>query len=153
MIVDWKIKKKRGNFRPVLTYNIKLESFERSLAIHAVNIESKIPYIPRSHENFCLPGENERHPNWEPKRFHRLQVPYFKTGETNGFIRLPFKESNDFPEVESAFRELRTVYEEKVCIAYNQAPFESKGSLDISCKTKEKVAAKVTADKLLAIFG
>ncbi|NDY74492.1 hypothetical protein DO021_21685 [Desulfobacter hydrogenophilus] len=153
MKISWEIKKKRGNYRPVLTYTMTLESFEKSLAIHAVSVKSFIPRLPRPHENFCLPGENERHPHWIPKRFHIFQVPYFKAGETSGFIRLPYRESGKYPEVETSFRQLRDTYEEKVCEAYGQGPFENRGNLDISAETREHVAAKVTANRLLAIFN
>nr|WP_320014496.1 hypothetical protein [uncultured Desulfobacter sp.] len=55
--------------------------------------------------------------------------------------------------METAFRQLRDTYEEKVCEAYGQAPFETLGNLDISAETQEHVAAKVTANRLLAIFN
>ncbi|WDP92751.1 MAG: hypothetical protein HUN04_24730 [Desulfobacter sp.] len=153
MKINWKIRKKRGNYRPVLNYTMTLEPFEKSLAIQAVSIQSFIPEIPRPHESFCLPGKNERHQAWIPDRFHCLQVPYFKSGETRGFIRLPYRASGEYPEVEASFRELRDKYEEKVCIAYGQAPFETGGELDISSHTREVVAARVAADRLLAVFN
>ena len=153
MKIQWKIKKKRGNFRPSLSYHITLEDFEKQLAIHAVRIESQIPVIPRAHESFCLPGENERDPNWSPKGFHLIQVPYFKTGEVSEFIRLPFRESGDYPEVEASFRALRQKYEAKVSEAYGQSPFEFTGGLEMSRATGKKVAARVTADRLLTLFA
>ncbi len=153
MKINWKIKKKRGNFRPILTYTMTLESFEKSLAIQAVSVQSQIPEIPRPHENFCMPGENERHPAWTPKRFHCLQVPYFKIGEASGFIRLPFSETGEYPEVEASFRDLRQAYEAQVSIAYGQAPFETVGDLDLTAETRAQVAARVTADRLLKIFN
>lgn len=155
MKINWKIKKRRGNFRPVLTYTLILESFEKALAIQAVAVKSLIPEIPRRHESFCLPDENERHPCWSPSpdRCHWLQVPYFKTGETRGFIRLPFTETGKYPEVEASFRKLQKAYEEKICIAYGQAPFETAGDLDISPEIQEQISPRVTADRLLAIFN
>ena len=153
MRIKWQIKKKRGNFRPTLNYTITLESFEKNLAIHSVGLETQIPELPSAHKSYCLPGENERHPLWSPKRFHWIQVPYFKTGRVSEFIRLPFRESRDYPEVEESFRELRRIYEEKVCEAYGQSPFEQNGSLDITPSTQKKVAARVTADRLMGLFG
>nr|WP_319493163.1 hypothetical protein [uncultured Desulfobacter sp.] len=153
MQITWQIKKKRGNFRPRLTYKITLESFEKELAIHAVQIESHIPMIPSSHLSYCLPGEHERSRLWTPDRYHVLQVPYFKDGFTNGFIRLPFKTSGQYPEVVSSFEKLREEYEKKVCSVYAHPPLEQTGRLDISDETRSRIASRVTADRLLSLFG
>lgn len=153
MKVDWQIKKKRGNFRPRLIYTITLESFEKKLAIHAVQVESHIPMIPSSHLSYCLPGEHERNPSWKPDRYHVFQVPYFKDGYTDGFIRLPFKDSGHYPEVVSSFKKLREAYEKKVISVYACPPLEQTGSLDISEDTRSQIASRVTADRLLSLFG
>lgn len=153
MQIDWKITKKRGNHRPTLNYTITLEAFEKKLAIHAVNVQSRIPEIPNSHESFCLPGENERHCEWCPKGFHRIQVPYFKKGVSHEFIRLPFRESGEYPEVEASFKALREHYETQVRHAYGHSPFETQGSLGITRVTRKQVAAKVTAERLLGLFS
>lgn len=152
MKIDWKITKKRGNFRPALTYTIVLESFEKKLAMHAVWVESSLPEIPKSHAGYCLPGENERHPEWRPSSFHRFQVPFFKNGECRGFLRLPFRESGEYPEVEASFKALRQAYEAAVCKVYGSTPIADTGTLDMSSEAKEQVAAKVTADRLLSLF-
>ncbi|MCG8548844.1 MAG: hypothetical protein MI799_00420 [Desulfobacterales bacterium] len=153
MKINWQIKKKRGNFRPRLTYTITLESFEKKLAIHAVQVESHIPMIPSSHLSYCLPGEHERSPSWAPDRYHVFQVPYFKDGYTDGFIRLPFKESGQYPEVVSSFKKLREAYEKKVINVYAHPPLEQTGSLDISEDTRSQISSRVTADRLLSLFG
>jgi hypothetical protein len=153
MKINWQIKKKRGNFRPRLLYTITLESFEKKLAIHAVQIQSHIPMIPSSHLSYCLPGEHERSPSWKPDRYHVFQVPYFKDGYTDGFIRLPFKDSGQYPEVVSSFKKLREAYEKKVQSVYAHPPLEQTGSLDISRETQSQIASRVTADRLLALFG
>ncbi len=62
MQITWNIQKKRGNFRPCLNYSLILESFEKKLAINAIQIETLIPQIPNPHQNYCMPGENERSP-------------------------------------------------------------------------------------------
>lgn len=153
MKIDWQIQKKRGNFRPRLKYTITLESFEKELAIHAVWIESQIPVIPNSHLSYCMPGEHERSLSWKPDRYHVFQVPYFKDGYMDGFIRLPFKESGEYPEVASSFEKLREEYEKKVRKAYAHPPLEQTGSLDISDDTRTRIASTVTANRLLALFG
>lgn len=153
MRVNWKISKKRGNYRPSLNYTITLERFERELAINAVHVETRIPEVPNPHAAFCMPGHGERAPGWTPSRFHRIQVPWFKTGIASEFIRLPFRESGAYPEVEAAFRALREVYEAEVCAAYGQAPLEEERQLDMSAAARKQVAARVTAGRLLALFG
>ncbi len=153
MKINWQIKKKRGNFRPRLTYTITLESFEKELAIHAVRVESHIPMIPSSHLSYCLPGEHERSLSWKPDRYHVFQVPYFKIGYADGFIRLPFKDSGQYPEVVSSFKKLREAYEKKVRTVYAQPPLEQTGSLDISEETRSRIAPMVTASRLLSLFG
>lgn len=153
MKINWQIKKKRGNFRPRLTYTLTLESFEKELAIHAVQVESHIPVIPSSHLSYCLPGEHERSLSWKPDRYHVFQVPYFKDGYTDGFIRLPFKDSGQYPEVALSFKKLREEYEKKVCNVYAHPPLEQAGSLDISEETRTRIASRVTASRLLSLFS
>ena len=152
MKVDWQILKKRGNFRPTLTYTITLEPFEKKLAVHAVWVESHIPEIPNPSQRYCLPGENERSPVWIPSEFHRLQVPFFKIGERRDFMRLPFRESGEYPEVESSFLALRNAYETVVKTVYGKEPIHQRGALDMSPETRTCVAARVTADRLLNLF-
>jgi len=153
MEINWQIKKKRGNFRPRLTYTITLESFEKKLAIHAVQVESHIPMIPSSHLSYCLPGQHERILSWKPDRYHVFQVPYFKDGYIDGFIRLPFKDSGQYPEVVSSFKKLREEYEKKMRSVYAHPPLEQTGSLDISEDTRSRIASRVTANRLLSLFG
>ena len=152
MKIDWQISKKRGNFRPRLSYELTLETFEKKLAIHAVQVESLIPVIPKSHLSYCMPGENEREASWTPDRFHILQVPYFKEGVSTGFIRLPFRDANEYPEVEASFKKLRDEYEIKVRQAYASGPINEAGSLDISESTRGQISARVTADRLLSMW-
>ena len=153
MEINWQIKKKRGNFRPRLTYTITLESFEKKLAIHAVQVESHLPMIPSSHLSYCLPGQHERSLSWKPGRYHVFQVPYFKDGYIDGFIRLPFKDSGQYPEVVSSFKKLREEYEKKVRSVYAHPPLEQTCSLDISEDTRSRIASRVTASRLLSLFG
>ncbi len=153
MRIEWSIKKKRGNFRPTLTYTLALEDHEKALAVHSVHVDSQIPYIPRPHESHCLPGENERAENWEPKDFKRLSVPHFKTGEIREFLRLPFRESMEYPEVEEAFRQLRGRFEAVLSQVYSLNAFERTGELGVSRQTAEDVAPAVMAQKLLGLYG
>ncbi len=149
MKINWKITKKRGNHRSSLNFHISLEPFEKELAIHAVCIQSLIPEISNSHQSFCLPHENERHPAWTPAAFHSISAPYFKNGEISGFIRLPFRSSGVYPEVKASFLLLRKKFEKIVQQAYGHAPVDTQDELDISQETRTLIAARVSAQKML----
>lgn len=153
MKINWTIAKKRGNFRPSLNYRITLEAFEKKLAVNAVSIKSTIPEIPNPHQGFCLPDTNERIPHWEASNCHYLSVPYFKKGEVNGFIRLPFRESREYPEVAASFQTLRESYETVVRQAYGQEPLHLENELDMSRRTKQEIAATITAATLFNNFA
>jgi len=149
MKINWTITKKRGNHRSSLNYHISLETFEKDLAVHAVCIQSLIPKIPNSHQSFCLPNENERHPKWMPALFHSISVPYFKNGEISEFIRLPFRSSGEYPEVKASFLMLQEQFEKIVQQAYGHAPVDIQDELDISPETKTRIAPGVAAQKML----
>ncbi|PIE58660.1 MAG: hypothetical protein CSA33_01800 [Desulfobulbus propionicus] len=153
MNIQWSIDKRRGNYRPTLTYVITLEEHELAIAMHSVSITSSIPRIPNSGRAWCMPGCDERALNWSPKEFHQLHVPYFKTGMTNDFIRLPFREHDHYPEVEASFSDLRQTYEQVVAQVYAFKPFRQEQTMDMTSATKQKIAATLTAQKMLGFAG
>lgn len=156
MQINWTIEKKRGNFRPLLSYTITLESFEVELAVSSLNIKSFIPRIPNAREAHCLPGEGERSASWTPSRYHYLSIPsvtYLKESTIENTIRLPFRESGEYPEVEASFEKLKRAYEEIVREAYSLEPISQSGEMELSTDTKRAIAAKVTGAKLLGLFG
>ncbi len=153
MKINWTITKKRGNFRPTLNYKITLEAFEKKLAVNAVSIKSTIPAVPDPHQGFCLPGTNERSPQWKGSNCHYLSVPYFKKGEASGFIRLPFRESREYPEVTASFQTLRDAYETVVRQAYGHGPLNLTDELEMSQGTKQEIAATITAATLFNNFA
>ena len=156
MRIQWTIEKKRGNFRPLLTYTITMESFEIDLAVSALNIKSLIPRIPNAREAYCLPGEDERSASWEPARYHYLSIPsvtYLKDRTIEKTIRLPFRESGEYPEVEASFEALRTAYEEIVKEAYGHGAIFEQDEMDLSPETRTVIAAKVAGAKLLSLYG
>lgn len=150
MRIQWNIEKKRGNFRPGLIYTLELEEYERQLAVEAVNVRSRIPRIDAPHEPYCLPDCYERGADWRPQDYHWLTAPFFRDGRRTGFIRLPFRESNAYPEVERSFALLREAHEQVVQRAYSWNPISEAGSLDLTSQTRRAIAARVTADRLLA---
>lgn len=156
MRIQWNIHKKRGNFRPVLAWTITLETFEIDLAVDALTIKSLIPRVPNSHQAFCLPGVDERVHNWAPERYHYLSLPsvtYIKNREIRNNIRLPFRESGEYPEVEESFEMLKTSYEDILRQTYGHGPISERGEMDISSDTKKMIAAKVAGAKLLNLYG
>jgi len=136
--IDWVISKKRGNFRPVLQYAIKLTDFERDLGVPMVRIESSIPKPPEASWEYCWPGQNERGP-WTPAEFHQLATPAHKTGEATGILRLPWRESGEFPEVETSFQALREAFERVLEETAKSAPLRLCGCLDTSTQTVTSV--------------
>lgn len=149
MRISWNIDKKQGNFRPNLHYHIELEDFEKELAISMVNLKSTIPKISESHLNYCFPESNERAANWQAEDFHMINTPYFKDGKTDGFIRLPFREDETYPEVEQSFTELQQRHEKLVREALNQKPIKKSCELDFSNTTKELIAGALAARRML----
>ncbi len=151
MKITWNIEKERGNYRPTLVYTIELEQFEKDLAIQSVNIQSTIPKIDGSHQDYCMPGEHERSANWMPTDFHWISVPYFKQGILREHIRLPFRESGEYPEVEASFSILREKYESLVQQAYNHEPISLNGEMDITEETRQAIAASLAAKKMFLL--
>ncbi|PID75925.1 MAG: hypothetical protein CSA20_04180 [Deltaproteobacteria bacterium] len=152
MNIRWNIDKKRGNYRPTLKYVISLEEHERAIAMQSIQIESLIPRIPEPGKGWCMPGENERAEGWQPKEFHYLSVPWFKTGQHSDFLYLPFRDSGDYPEVEESFVLLRQRYEEVVRKTYRWEPIKQSGELETSPETKKAIAARLAAMQMLS-FG
>jgi hypothetical protein len=150
MRIVWNIEKQRGNHRPRLSYTLELEEYEQRMAVEAVNIRSFIPRIEAPHQTYCLPECFERAAGWRPLDYHWLTAPFFRDGVRNGFIRLPFRESGSYPEVEQSFALLREAHEQVVRRAYNWGPISEAGRLDLSLDSRRAIAASLTAERLLA---
>ena len=153
MRITWDIDKKRGNHRPVLRYSIVLEEFERDLAVSSANILSTLPKLDAPHQPHCMPGEHERSPGWKPRDFHWISAPYFRDGIAEGSMRLPFRESGYYPEVEDSFSLLREQHENVIREAYSRSPIQHNGELDLTDKTRNSIAATLTARKMLSFCG
>ncbi|PIE69645.1 MAG: hypothetical protein CSA21_01215 [Deltaproteobacteria bacterium] len=80
-----------------------------------------------------------------------ISVPFYREGELEGFFRLPFRESGEYPEVEESFLLLREKYEQIIREAYAHEPIDIRGELDLSAETKKAIAAKLTAKKILSL--
>lgn len=151
MIIEWKINKKRGNYRPVLTYSIKLEDFEKDLALPRVVIQSEIPEPPESWSASCLPDKNER--NGVECSTYRIYTPDHKTGILEGKAVLPWRETGNYPEVETSFRALRDNFEKVLKQAYDSLPLEENGRLEMSPEIKKLIAGGIVSEKFLKAVG
>lgn len=147
MRIRWEIKKTQGNIRPTLSYTMELEEFERELAVDAVNIQSLIPKVEKPGQMYCMPGTFERGQAWEPRDYHWLTAPHFKTGSRTETIKLPFRRSNHYPEVDQSFELLRLEHEEAVQQALGCSPISIQGELDFTAGTRKNIAGAVARKK------
>lgn len=151
MIIEWSITKKRGNFRPVLSYTIRLEEFEIQLALPGVLLQSTIPEPPQPWSSSCLPATNER--AGEQCSTHRIYTPDHKTAETGGRLTLPWREDCSYPEVKESFTRLRADFETVLREAYSSLPIEENGRLELSAETKRHIADGIVSEKFLKAVG
>ncbi len=151
MIIEWNINKKRGNFRPVLTYTITLENFERELALPQVVMESSIPEPPDSWSASCLPGKCER--CGETCSTYRLYTPDHKKGEVEGKFTLPWRTDSDYPEIQDSFTRLRDHFETVLKEAYNSHPVDLNGRLELSEETRKYIAGGLVSQRFLEAVG
>lgn len=148
MIITWNIAKKRGNYRPVLTYVVTLSEFERALCLPCVCIESTIPKPPESSWTYCWPGRNERG-IWSPTSWYPLRTPSHKDGSSTTSLKLPWREENMYPEVEESFAFLRQAFEQAVTQALGSAPMDVRGNLETSAVLRQAMAPAFAARRIL----
>ena len=111
MHIEWNITKRRGNIRPILHYTVTLEEHERELALPFIRVVSTIPEPPDSWQEFCYPGQHERTGNPASGKTYDLEIPSHKGRLWKQSLRLPWREGNDYPEVEQSFKKLRDAFE------------------------------------------
>ena len=103
MKITWKIAKKRGNYRPELTYTCIKDSWEVDLAVQRVSIVSTIPEVEMRYQAECLPGEYERSARYNPRTVGkvRLYTPHPEAERDSFTFLLPWRSgpSPDYPEV------------------------------------------------------
>jgi len=153
MNIKWTIEKKRGNFRPVLLYEINLESFEKKLAVATVSIASSIAHIPEPRSRFCLPDTNERVKGWLPTLFHRISTPGFRRGELQKRIILPYATDGQFAEVEASFKFLRSEFEKEMQSAKFSDSVLIRKELRLTPQTSKKMAGGIAAHRMLQLVG
>ena len=149
MDIAWKITKKRGNLRPVLTYSVMLEEYEKELALPPLRVRSSIPEPPDSWQDFCYPGQMERAEGFEPAAFYDLESPSHRGKSWPQTLRLPWRSDNAYPEVEESFRQFRKAFEDMLRLAYASAPMEEERSLQSTGAIRVHVAPGVAAARFL----
>ncbi|NDV21959.1 hypothetical protein [Desulfovibrio sp. JC022] len=151
MIIEWNLNKKRGNFRPVLTYTIRLEDFEKELGLPQVVMESSIPEPPNSWSASCLPGKCER--AGAGCTAYRLYTPDHKKGEVEGKFTLPWRVDCDYPEIKKSFLKLREDFENVLKDAYDSHPVDINGKLELSKETRQHIASGLVSQRFLKAAG
>lgn len=149
MKIKWTIEKQRGNFRPVLEYDIVLEDFEIELALPSVKIVSDIACIPDPKCKFCLPHSNEREAHWQADKYHNMYSPDCRKGKINKRIILPFTIINDFKLIENSFIRLREAFEKEMQAAKDSESILIRQHLSLSDDVRNNMAAGIAAHKLL----
>ncbi|BCS88112.1 hypothetical protein [Pseudodesulfovibrio sediminis] len=152
MNIQWSIHKKRGNHRPVLTYEIELEPFEIDLAVPQVVIDNALPKPPSSWRSFCYPDEDER--AGEALDWYSLMTPSHKQVMNSGKITLPWRsQGSRFKDIEVAFTRLRQDFELVLACANDSAPVEIVEHLELTENTRNKIAAGVASARFLSAVG
>lgn len=152
MRIEWTIQKRVGHLRPKLHYRITLEAFEIELAVPMVCITSTIPKPPDAGQYYVWPGTKECGRE-KPEAVYELCAPSHQTGERRGTLMLPMRSTNDYPEVDESFRELRRTYEEALLKAYANSAFETCGRLEMTTETKRQIAPAVAARSFLSVMN
>ncbi len=149
MKIEWSINKERGNLRPILTYSFSVDKFEKALALPPVIIASSIPEPVESWREYCYPNVDERSKNPVYKDFYRLEIVSHKGKLWEQKIRLPWREDNNYPEIEESFNKLRQAFEEELERANASLPMNESSFLNITEKATVDIAPSVLAEKFL----
>lgn len=151
MIIEWTVTKRRGNHRPALDYVIRLEDFERELAVPQVVMESSIERPDEGWRSYCYPDQSER--KGILGETYRLMTPSHTAGEVRDSLRLSWRESGEYPEIEDSFTMLREQFEMVLRNAYDSRPLNCSGQLGLSDATRQHIADGVTAQRFLQAIG
>ncbi len=149
MKITWKIEKKRGNIRPVLSYAFTVESYEKCLALPPVRIISTIAEPMDSWQEHCYPGQHERAAEPTHQGFYTLEIISHKGGAWTQSLRLPWREDNQYPEVEASFEALRAAFEHELSCADASQPMDETHHITLSSATIQSIAPTVLAEKFL----
>lgn len=151
MEIKWNISKKRGNFRPTLTYTVVLADHERALALPFIRLASTIPQPADAWQEVCYPSQHERSEGYSPKSFYNLEIPSHKQQTWTNSLRLPWRVDNNYPEVHDSLHALRVAFEEALQSAYASLPMDENDSLHISDVARNSIAPAVLGERFLKL--
>lgn len=151
MEIQWNITKKRGNFRPTLTYTVTLAEHERALALPFIRIQSTIPEPSDAWQEFCYPNQHERVEEYVSGKFYNLEIPSHKQHTWQNTLRLPWRENNNYPEVKESLEALRAKFEELLNAANASLPMDENDSLSISEAARDAIAPAVLGARFLQL--
>ncbi len=149
MKIEWSIKKERGNLRPLLSYSLTIEKFEKALALPPILLQSSIPEPVESWRDFCYPNVDERMEAPKYNGFYRLELVSHKGNAWVHKLRLPWREDNLYPEVEESFKMLRQAFEYELQSANASQPMNESSYLQITDVANQHIAPSVLAEKFL----
>jgi hypothetical protein len=152
MKIQWDITKRRGNHRPVLTYEIELEAFEVELAVPRVVLEKAVVRPPSSWRSFCQPDQDER--GGAALEWYRLMTPDHGRGTFGERLTLPWRGPKArFTDVNDAFARLRHDFELVLTAAYDSVPLDIASELSLTDATRRHIASGVASARFLAAVG
>lgn len=151
MEIQWNITKKRGNFRPTLTYTVTLAEHERALGLPFIRIQSTIPEPSDAWQEFCYPEQLERSEGYKAEKFYNLEIPSHKKHTWQNSLRLPWREDNEYPEIRASLEVLRATFEKALKDANASLPMDENDSLCISESAREAIAPAVLGARFLQL--
>lgn len=148
MRIVWTIKKRRGNWRPVLSGEMTKEDWELALAVPGGSTGITIP-TPRGWQRFATPeGEN-----WEDNiaTMAILHLPGPEELKGTLTVLLPWRRGArpEYPEVEAAMEALMREWERRVEAALASGEMDCSGEVEHSPEYKQRVAPYVAARRML----
>ena len=66
-------------------------------------------------------------------------------------MRLPWREENNYPEIEQSFKKLRDAFEAELKAAYDSQPMNESNALETSFESRRFIAPGVLAERFLAL--
>ena len=150
MKIKWEIKKKRGNWRPMLIVRCELEDWEEALNID--NAEIQTPFPCSSKNAYWNSSSRRKHMDDEQPQtwmaFYRISIGY-------AVIPLPWRPGSnpEYPEAPILLKALYRKHEAILKEAYDSVPFAISGILGMSTECKKHVAPWVAAEKMLRVVN
>lgn len=154
MQLTWNITKKRGNWRPVLTYKCVKDGWEDDLAVPGGRTHIRVPSPGSWPSANCMPGEHERSERFQMHE-SALELPMYTKTELTVKITLPWRPGAhpEYPEVEEAMGQLMAEWERQVLDALASSALTIEGTVEPSTEFKRQVAPYVAARRMLQNGG